>query len=373
MYACANCYAYMFSVPYVRNREEFEKLVRGLKLEVPPWSPPGGDVKVDLGDEDGAPKVSEDTVNQIKTELYKEDPSKLQKMNAHDFEKDDDTNFHVDFLTCGTNMRSFNYDIKLSDRATVKVTAGKIIPALATTTAMVCGLVDNEFLKLAMGLHNKENAIDNFYSCNINLASGLTSCNVFTPDKAKKLESKLSALPEFTTWDKVTVQGEISLKALVEELEKRYGCKVKELMPAQSGTVVVFDAQDKSKVNWKVELCDNTLVVEPADEVFRKWPTLRMAQQMIPKVPDGPAKKNFVGQVEKAQSALAAVKNEFLDKYEGTVSNAYQKTARPKEDEKKQAYFDTVNGKRPYIALKAHITNADGEDAQLPLIKYLRR
>ena len=72
-----------------------------------------------------------------------------------------------------TNLRASNYDIKHTERSTVKVTAGRIIPALvvasadcrtgllqtteknrypeATTTAMICGLVDVEFLKLVLG------------------------------------------------------------------------------------------------------------------------------------------------------------------------------------------------------------------------------
>jgi len=82
----------------------------------------------------------------------------------------------VELLTAevSTNLRASNYDIKHTERSTVKVTAGRIIPALvvalyadcrtgllqtteknqypeATTTAMICGLVDVEFLKLVLG------------------------------------------------------------------------------------------------------------------------------------------------------------------------------------------------------------------------------
>ena len=66
-------------------------------------------------------------------------------------------------------MRSWNYDIKASARHTVKVTAGRIIPALATTTAMVCGLVDIEFCKLVLGLQSQGS--DMFLNSNINLGT----------------------------------------------------------------------------------------------------------------------------------------------------------------------------------------------------------
>lgn len=93
--------------------------------------------------------------------LYETYISQSSQFNA------DDLNFHIDFLTTATNMRSWNYDIKASARHTVKVTAGRIIPALATTTAMVCGLVDIEFCKLVLGLQSQGS--DMFLNSNINL------------------------------------------------------------------------------------------------------------------------------------------------------------------------------------------------------------
>jgi ubiquitin-activating enzyme E1 len=65
-----------------------------------------------------------------------------------DFEKDDDTNQHMDFIVAASNLRAANYEIPPADRHKSKLIAGKIIPAIATTTSVVAGLVTLELYKL---------------------------------------------------------------------------------------------------------------------------------------------------------------------------------------------------------------------------------
>lgn len=61
------------------------------------------------------------------------------KLTPIAFEKDDDTNFHMDLIAGLANMRARNYCIAEVDKLKAKLIAGKIIPAIATATAMATG------------------------------------------------------------------------------------------------------------------------------------------------------------------------------------------------------------------------------------------
>ncbi|CAH8671550.1 unnamed protein product [Schistosoma curassoni] len=63
------------------------------------------------------------------------------------FEKDDDNLAHVDFVMSAANLRATMYSLPITARHVVKRIAGRIVPAIATTTATVAGLVCLELLK----------------------------------------------------------------------------------------------------------------------------------------------------------------------------------------------------------------------------------
>jgi len=136
-------------------------------IEVPDFEPKSG-VKIQVQENETiAPQAADekelqDIINELPA------PSSLAgfRLNAVEFEKDDDTNFHIDFIAAASNLRAMNYAITPADRHKTKFIAGKIIPAIATTTSLVTGLVCLELYKIIDGKQKLEDYRNGF----INLA-----------------------------------------------------------------------------------------------------------------------------------------------------------------------------------------------------------
>ena len=65
------------------------------------------------------------------------------------FDKDDDDT--LDFVTASANLRSIIFGIETKSRFDIKQMAGNIIPAIATTNAIVAGLCVLESFKVLRG------------------------------------------------------------------------------------------------------------------------------------------------------------------------------------------------------------------------------
>jgi ubiquitin-activating enzyme E1 len=90
----------------------------------------------------------------------------IAKFNPQEFEKDDDTNWHINWITASSNLRAYNYNIPNATKQQTKGIAGRIIPAIATTTAAVSGLILLEMLKYLNGFKQ----VNLYRSTFINLA-----------------------------------------------------------------------------------------------------------------------------------------------------------------------------------------------------------
>ena len=187
----------------------------------------------------------------IKSDMSNADT--LPPMETAEFEKDDDLNFHIAFITAGTNLRCDNYTIKRSGFQQVKIVAGKIIAAIATTTAAVCGLVMLELFKIAMKVDTESLmsrmiglAVNTYTTFSQDPPKPFVSYTEVTqpppdtplPDDAYDDKGKLKeeylvktefrAYPEkHTVWDKMSISGKLSLRDFSTLLKEEHGLNMR--------------------------------------------------------------------------------------------------------------------------------------------------
>lgn len=126
------------------------------------------------------------------------------RMNPIHFEKDDD--MHIDLIAGLANMRARNYSIPEVDRLKAKFIAGRIVPAIATTTAMAAGLVCLELYKV-LSCHNIEKYRNSF----ANLALPMFSMAEPAPAKIIKYRDL-----SWTLWDRWVIEGNLTLQELLD-------------------------------------------------------------------------------------------------------------------------------------------------------------
>lgn len=84
-------------------------------------------------------------------------------IKIQEFEKDDDKNGHIDFIHAASNLKAETFKIEKYDRIKTKLIAGKIIPAVASTTAAIVGLVSLQLYTLC-----QTTEIKYLRNCNLN-------------------------------------------------------------------------------------------------------------------------------------------------------------------------------------------------------------
>ncbi|XP_055882434.1 ubiquitin-like modifier-activating enzyme 1 isoform X2 [Biomphalaria glabrata] len=216
--AVANLKAHMYGLPQQRDRQQIKEMVD--KISVPEFVPKSG-VKIEVTDSEVASSSNTDSMANELDLIQKclPDPSTLSglKITSLEFEKDDDSNFHMDFIVAASNLRANNYSIPEADRHKSKLIAGRIIPAIATTTSMIVGLVCLELIKLTQG-HTEIELYKNGFA---NLALPFFAFSEPIPPAKNKYYDT-----EFTLWDRFEVQGEMTLQEFLDYFQRQYKLEI---------------------------------------------------------------------------------------------------------------------------------------------------
>ncbi|KAF1776352.1 Ubiquitin-activating enzyme E1, Cys active site [Phytophthora cactorum] len=246
------------------DRDAFAQVLSG--IHVPEFSPKKG-VKIAASDaelkEGGTVPLLEDAdaqCNFILKELPKPATPAGYRMQPIEFDKDDDS--HMEVIVSVSNLRARSYKIPEEDMHKSRFIAGKIIPAIATTTALVTGLVCFEFLKVF-----QDKPLDHYKNGFVNLALPLFT--FAEPIEPKFTKTMLKGEEyKWTAWDRLEVdRGDMTLKEFLAYFEKEYDAEVSMLSYGVTILYAMYSAKSRSKERMAMKISDlvRTVTKKPID------------------------------------------------------------------------------------------------------------
>lgn len=216
------------SVYGIKGRTDEEYFTNVLKDVIVPDFAPAEGVKIAANDAEEESNVNAmDTGDAEADEIWNNlpKPSELAgfRLQAVDFDKDLDD--HMLFVTACSNLRAINYSIPTEDTHRSRAIAGRIIPAIATTTALVTGLICFELYKI-VGTPRKDLTIEAYKNGFVNLAIPfMTLSEPTAPSKTKALVKGKEW--DWTAWDSIDMNlGDITMGEFMKHFEEEYNLEI---------------------------------------------------------------------------------------------------------------------------------------------------
>ena len=150
-----------------------------------------------------------------------------KEINPLIFEKDNDTNFQIDFIQACTNLKAENFNLGEASWLKVKLTAGRIIPSIPTTSAAITGFISFQIYPLLL----KDINLDSLNSINFDL--GIPSFIIQRPFEVENFEDEndkgiiTKVIPENSNlWSKLIINGPITIKDFEKYILDKFGVEL---------------------------------------------------------------------------------------------------------------------------------------------------
>ena len=174
----------------------------------------------------------------------------IPKLIPVEFEKDNDLNGQIDLIYSMCGLRALNYSLVPYDWMTCKIKAGKIIPALSTTTSCISALQTLELLKLI-----KELDINYYRNTFLNLAIPFMQ----TSEPGNVVNKKICGNLVSNVWDLWEINinkekiEENCIKFLFDELKKKYKIFPKDIFIGKKPVYLSMqNKENKNSINQKL-------------------------------------------------------------------------------------------------------------------------
>ena len=212
--------------------EQVIKIIENIKID--DFYP---DKYIHTASNDEEEKKNTNSFDSIKQQNDLEEQYICDKLNVQEFEKDCDSNWHVRFITACSNLRASNYNIPPIDNLETKLIAGRIIPAISTTTSIVAGFISMELYKLYMN----DMTIEDFKSYFINIADNTCIPSEPLPPSKNKIGNI-----ELTIWDKFQYTIDSTLEQFKQYWEDKFNVQLSMIL---YGSSIIWSSFFGNKMN----------------------------------------------------------------------------------------------------------------------------
>ena len=194
----------------------------------------------------------------LKNFLNNFDNKKIDKNSLipEKFDKDNDSNKHVFFINLCANLRAKSYRIENSNEQHTKMIAGRIVPAIATTTAMITGFACIQLLTL---VHSKD--ISLVKNCYFNTCFNIYNINnpsdvIYMEDQEYDplMDGPTIAVPKgWTVWDIIKIQGPMTCQEFIDYFKIKYNVNILGIASNFINIIQLFMPSKTKKLPLRIE------------------------------------------------------------------------------------------------------------------------